>query len=75
MNDAELSRLIRADADAAVSGGIGNRRPCSAMPFPPTDDHRVAYALGDVRTAVRGALELGATESEIELACLLARRR
>lgn len=74
MTNAELSRLIRADADAAVSGGVGARRPVHAMPANPTEDHRVAFALGDVRDAVCAAYDAGATESEIERACLIGRK-
>lgn len=76
---ADFSALIRADADFAVAGGVGNRRPCPGMPASPTSDHRVAYALYAVKTAAAGAFALGATDSEIEAACdsgrLLAHRQ
>lgn len=60
----EISRQI---ADQAASGGPGNRRATNYLPANPSSDHRVAFALGDVLTAMEGAVELGATRYELEL--------
>ena len=73
MTGKDVSAMLRADADAAVAGGVGSRRPCSCLPANPTQDHRVAYALESLRHAARGAFEEGATESEVESVCLAAR--
>lgn len=65
LTDKEVSRLIRQSADAAVADGVGHRRPVNALPGRPTTDHKVAFALGYVRDAAKGAIEEGATLSEL----------
>lgn len=67
--------MIRAAADRAVAGGVGARTPCSSLPARPTQDYKVAYALSDVRDAAQRAYAKGATESEINNACNLGRRK
>ena len=61
-----ISDEIRNDADQAVAGGRGFRRPCAGLPAGPTEDHRVAFALHDVVMAIRGARDEGATREEVE---------
>lgn len=73
LSSSEFSALLQEDADRAIAGGEGSRRPCSCLPARPSRDHRVAFALGDVRDAARHAYEEGATDSEIERACALGR--
>lgn len=63
-----FSDEIRAEADRAVEGGVGHRRPCNCMPADPSADHKVAFELGDVRSAARRAKAAGATWSEIAAA-------
>ena len=75
MSNAEFSAMLRADADKAVSGGVGSRRPCSCLPADPSTDHRVAYALSDVRDAAARAYSEGATTAEVEAACESGRMR
>lgn len=74
MPPAEFSALLRADADRAVADGVGNRRPCPCLPADATDDHRVAYALYDLKCAAKAAFELGATQGEVEATCDAGRR-
>ena len=74
MTDAEFSAMLRADADRAIAGGIGNRRPCPCLPANPSPDHEVAYALYDLREAAKHAHAAGATESEVEATCASGRR-
>lgn len=60
----DLSKSIQRDADRAVAGA--RRKPCNGLPANPSNDHRVAFALGDVRRAAENAARLGATDEELE---------
>lgn len=59
-----ISADIAAEAARATEGGF--RRPMNCLPANPSVDHQVAYALGDVADAVRRAVDLGATQDEME---------
>ena len=72
---AAFSALLRADADRAMSGGIGYRRAVPCLPADPSPDHEVAYALHDVREAAARAYAAGATQGEVEATCEAGKQR